>query len=419
VEVFPPFRGRGLGNRILQTFMEFAKERKAVGLLDNIIPTDEPTYEIYTKLGWKRIRDLMGHPIAEGWENYMVFIPHSIKTRDLKKELSRILFNLGKSRPAIDMHDNEDMVKRTIEEFRSVYQTLIQLFTSEISSGSVSDLMRFMFTRLTTKLIGFRRRITSLIGYTGGESLEQISFSDAVKELPVLPYSLWKPKEGNVEIWGERKTMKILPDDLKEEPTLFIENLPLYRRPYLENWINKKGGPSSQSLKISDLLDLGFDPTRLREFSHDGIDYVFERISPHFLASLVKKKNFLREIAKCASGTRFREATVRINPPLLIFQDRGNVYALRKKVGGIHSQEALDQLKTSPYLKEMNDRAGIDRAIVGTIKDINTWLERRFNSRFRQEIEELTYFIPWNIEKNFPEIHVDTTGISIDHLWIS
>ena len=64
-------------------------------------------------------------------------------------------------------------------------------------------------------------------------------------------------------------------------------------------------------------------------------------------------------------------------------------------------------------------RNGIDRAILGTIKEINAWLERRFNSRFRQEIEELTYFIPWNIEKNFPGIHVDTTGILIDHLWIS
>lgn len=56
---------------------------------------------------------------------------------------------------------------------------------------------------------------------------------------------------------------------------------------------------------------------------------------------------------------------------------------------------------------------------LGTIKAINAWLERQFNSRFRQEIEELTYFIPWNIEKNFPGIHVDTTGISIDYLWIS
>jgi hypothetical protein len=419
VEVLPPFRGRGLGNRILQTFMEFAKERKAAGLLDNIIPMDEPTYEIYTKLGWKRVRDLMGHPIAEGWENYMVFIPDAIQTRDLKKELSRILFNLGKSRPVIDMHDNEDMVKRTIEEFRSVYQTLIQLFTSEISSGRASDLMRFMFTRLTTKLIGFRRRITSLIGYTGGESLEQISLSDAVKELLILPYSPWRPKEGNVEIGGEQETMEILPNELKEEPTVFIENLPLYRRPYLENWINKKGEPSSQSLKISDLLDLGFDPTRLREFSHDGIDYVFERISPHFFSSLVKKKEFLREIPKYASGARFRGATVRINPPLLIFQDRGNVYALRKKVGGIHSQEALDQLKTSPFLKEMNQRTEIDRAILGTIKEVSTWLEQWFSPRFRQEIEDLTYFIPWNIEKNFPEIQVDTTGISIDHIWIS
>ena len=418
VEVLPPFRGRGLGNMILKTFMEFAKERKAVGLLDNIIPTDEPTYEIYTKLGWKKIRDLMGPSVVERGENYMVFIPDSMGTYNVKKELSRILFNLGKSRPAIDMHDNEDMVKRTIEEFRSVYQTLTQLFASELSSGTASDLMRFMFTRLTTKLIGFSRRITSLIGYTGGESLEQVSFSDPIKELPILPYSLWKSKERNVEIWGDRKTMSILPEELAKEPTLFIENLPLYRRPYLEDWINKRGSISPHSLNISDLLDLGFDPTRLREFSHEGVDYVVERISLHFFSPLVKKRRFLRKIAKCSAGARFHGATVRINPPLLIFRDRGNIYALRKKVEGIHSQEALDQLKTSPYLRETNRIAGIDRAILGTLKEINVWLERQFNSRFRQEIEELTYFIPWNIDKNFPGIHVGTTGISIDHLWI-
>ncbi len=72
------------------------------------------------------------------------------------------------------MHDNEDMVGRTIEEFRSIYEALVKLFSKELASGDSTPLLRFMFTRLTTKLIGFRRRISMLTGYTGGESLQQL-----------------------------------------------------------------------------------------------------------------------------------------------------------------------------------------------------------------------------------------------------
>jgi GNAT superfamily N-acetyltransferase len=53
VEVLFPFRGRGLGQKILKAFREFAEQKGAVGLLDNIIPPGEPTYDIYTKAGWK------------------------------------------------------------------------------------------------------------------------------------------------------------------------------------------------------------------------------------------------------------------------------------------------------------------------------------------------------------------------------
>jgi len=38
VEVMPAFRGLGLGNRIITAFMEFLKNKKAAGILDNIIP---------------------------------------------------------------------------------------------------------------------------------------------------------------------------------------------------------------------------------------------------------------------------------------------------------------------------------------------------------------------------------------------
>ena len=175
----------------------------------------------------------------------------------------------------------------------------------------------------------------------------------------------------------------------------------------------------SQSLKISDLLDLGFDPTRLREFHHEGVDYIFERISPHFLNSLVKKRRFLKKIERYVSTLKFQGVDLRINPILLIFQDRGNIYALREKVEGIHSDEAFDQLRTSAYLREMNRAVGIDRTMIMTINDIKKWLEKRFNSPFRQEIEDLTYFFPWDIEKNIPRIHVDTSGVSLDRIWIA
>jgi GNAT superfamily N-acetyltransferase len=390
VEVMPSFRRLGLGNKILKAFMEFAKDKKAIGLLDNIIPSEDPTYEIYTKLGWKSVKDFIGNDMADKSGNYMVFIPDSIQTQDLTKELTKILFNLRKKRPVIDMHDNEDMVKRTIEEFHSVYETLTQLFDAELSSGTSSSLMRFMFTRLTTKLIGFRRRIASLIGYTGGESLEQISFPDRIRELAIQPYSLWKMDEDDVGIWGDGGVLKNLPDELKEEPTLFIEGLPFYKRPYLYNWMEKKGTFSSQHLKILDLLDLGFDPTRLREFRHEAVDYIFERVSSHFFPQLTKKRRFLKKIAKCTSQIRFRGAAIHINPPLLIFRDRGNIYALRKKVDGIHSHEALDQLRTSPYLMVMNPTVGVDRTIVTTINEIKDWLRKELNPSLQQEIEELT-----------------------------
>ena len=318
------------------------------------------------------------------------------------------------------MHDNEDMVKRTIMEFRSLYDTLVRLFDAELSSGTSTPLMRFMFTRFTTKLIGFRRRIADLLGYTGGESLEQISISEQIRELYIQPHSLWNLKEDKAEIWGEEEILRNLPGRLKKEPTLFVEALLPYRRPYLSSLMEKKGNRRSLlQLKISDLLDLGFDPTRLREFRHERVDYIFERLSPHFLSSFEKKKRCLMKIGECASGMQFCGAAIEVNPPLAIFWDRGNVYILRRKVEGIHSQEALDQLRTSPYLKEMNSAVGIDRAIVRTINDIKEWLVTKFDSNFLEEIEELTYFIPWDIEKNIPKIPVDIAGVSLDTIWIA
>ena len=419
VEVLLPFRGRGLGHKILKAFREFVGDKGAVGVLDNIILPEEPTYGIYSKQGWKPIEALTGDSRVNGKDHYMVFVPISAKTPDLQHKLIKLLFSIKKKRPIIDMHDNEAMVKRTIAEFRSVYEALESLFDMELSTGTSTALMRFMFTRFVMKMLGFRRRIAALLGYTGGESLEQISISDRVKMLPIQPHSLWASKERQAEIWGEEEIIRELPKDLKTKPTTYIETLPLYRRPYLSSWIERKRDGRTLNLRISDLLELGFDPTKLREFRHGGVQYIFERVSPRFLPSIRRKRELLSKIVDLSSGMRFRHARIQINPPLAILRDRGNTYILRRKVEGIHAEEVLDQLRTSSYLKGMNRGAKIDRAVLATIDEIREWLAKTLDPRLREEIEELIFFIPWNPERNIPRVSVDAAGVFLDTLWVA
>src|SRR5512139_1423574 len=86
------------------------------------------------------------------------------------------------------MRENYMMVERTIAEFRELYRTLLTYFEKEIRRGESSSFMRFMFTRFVTKLIAFRRRIGDLVGYTGGESMEQITLAPEVACLEVKSY---------------------------------------------------------------------------------------------------------------------------------------------------------------------------------------------------------------------------------------
>jgi GNAT superfamily N-acetyltransferase len=419
VEVMPPFRGLGLGTRIVAAFREFLLNRKAVGLLDNIVPQDDPTYAIYTNLGWAPLSSILGAGESEDWRNYMVLVPDSLQSRDIRGDLVRVLFNLRKSRPIIEMHDNEDMVKRTIEEFQNVCRGLVRLFGEDLHSNTTNTLMNFMFTRLATRLIGFHRRIESLIGYTGGESLEQLSFGDNIKRLPLQPYSLWRFDEEDGGMWGNEEVLRNLPRDLKDDPTIFIENLPFYRRPYLDNWIKKTGLQPPRDLTISDLLGFRFDPTRLREFRHQGVAYIFERVSPLFFTALLRKRAFLKKVEKTEPDLHFHGTIIRVNPILLVVRDRGNVYTLRKQVQGVHYQEALDQLKAIPDLRTLNSAVAIDRCILNVIKNTENSLRKGFPSRFKREIEELAYFIPWDIERNLPEVRVDISGISLDTIWIA
>jgi hypothetical protein len=67
----------------------------------------------------------------------------------------------------------------------------------------------------------------------------------------------------------------------------------------------------------------------------------------------------------------------------------------------------------------MNRTIGIDHLMVRVIHKIQNELRVNLNQSFHQEIENLTYFIPWDVEKNFPRICVDISSISMDTIWIA
>ena len=147
--------------------------------------------------------------------------------------------------------------------------------------------------------------------------------------------------------------------------------------------------------------------------------FIFERLSTLVFDQLVRRRVLLRMIEGSREELHFNNAKVLVNQIILIIRDKGNVYAMRRQMEGIHSQEALDQLKSVPYLKALNESIGINRCITKTIKDTEAYLKKKFHARFRSDLDDLTYFVPWDIEKNMPAVRVDISGISLDRVWVT
>lgn len=417
VEVLAPFRRQGLGSQILEAYRVFLEEKGCLGLLDNIIPPADPTFHIYTRLGYKPVEEIIGIQAILRDNHYMVWIPSCLGEAEIREGLLKLIFNLQRKRAVIDMKDNESMVERTIDEFQSVYKALTSMFQVELTQGKSTPLMRFMFTRFTTKLLGFRRRISTLLGYTGGESLEQIRIAETVGELRAQPWSLWGPKESRVEILDP--SAPELPVSLQEDPTGFIEALPVYGRPYLGNDSDALRQGGKETFRIRDLLFLGFDPTRLREWDTGRARFVFERSWPRFEAHLKQRGQWLNQIGLEASSLRFRGAQLEVNPPLVLFSHKGNLYILRRKLEGVHLEEALDQLGADQSLMQMNKMASIDRSILRVVGSVKEWLGQVTPNHIKAEVEDLTFFVPWDLERNFPKVTVETNGVSIDRVWLA
>jgi GNAT superfamily N-acetyltransferase len=419
VEVTPAFRGRGLGNRILETFRDFVVDKGALGLLDNIIPADDPTFDIYTKLGWVPIENLVGSSEEIGQGHYMVYIPPQVKKDPLPLKLPKLIFNLKKKRPVIEMQDNELMVRRTIQEFHEIYTALEKLFENELASHQPTPLMRFMFTKFTTRLLGFERRIQKLLGYTGGESLEQIKISPEVRTLPILPYT-FEPDAHEVRIEGNSSLWLSFPEAITAHPTKAIEGLPLYQRPFLKQWLKEQGRTEPLTLTIADLLALGFDPTRLREFYFRDKPFMFERVSPMMLQQIEKRKDLLEKIEKKARGLRIQQAQIRTNAPLLWIQNRGNGYILRAKLKGIHWEEAVFQLKQNPDHRFINQQLYLDQRVTKLINEVQSWIISQFKMPQQEVLQDLAFFIPWNLERNSPLFSIDLSNTPfLETVWVA
>lgn len=419
VEVAAPFRRKGLGNRILEYFRDFLKEKSAVGILDNIIPEDDPTYGIYFKQAWEPIEAVVGEGSTEARENYMIYVPPGLADRPLKEPVLRLLHHLKRKRAAIDMRDNEVMVGRTIAEFREVYSALLAYFAEEIKKGKPTPLMRFMFTRFVTKLIAFRRRISELLGYTGGDSLEQIVLSPEIAALPIQSYAPRELASKPSLVTDDDELISALPEDLKEHPAPVIESLPNYERPSLVAWWRERGLSAGDALCIGDLMDLGFDPTRLKEIKIGGQAFIFERIQARQLPDLEKKRDMLSRIASDLPGARVRNAQLKINPPLLSIRDRGNAYVLRRKIGGIHWEEALEQLQSSPLLKGVNASIKVDRLITASVRQAHEKAAQSLNLEEETIRDMLTCFVSWDLAANQPKLVVDFAGSFLESVWMS
>lgn len=419
VELASAFRNRTLGNMILKVFRDFLTAKSAIGILDNIIPPDDPTYDTYLKLDWKPLEEVTGSRPADSEGRYMVYVPPSFAGKDLKDALIRLAYHIRRKRSAIDMRDNELMVQQTIEEFKDLYTALITYFARQIQDGESDSLMRFMFTRYVTKLLGFQRRIAQLLGYTGGESLGQIVPHPEIRSLPVQSYAPKELADQPAFVHGDRELWLHLPEVLKKHPARIIESLPSYRRPALVAWLEQQGRASSDMLTIGDLLDLGFDPTRLKELTLGNEDYIFERIQAHLIPQILRKNEILQRLTPLAQQVRIKNARVQTNPVLLVIRDRSNAYVLRSKVSGIHWEEAVDQLQSSQSLQALNTSMRLDKLIMATVRKGAEWVKSVVADDREALTESFTHFVSWNLDTNQPRVVVDFSGTYVKTIWIA
>ncbi|MBW2709213.1 MAG: MBL fold metallo-hydrolase [Deltaproteobacteria bacterium] len=419
VEVAALFRRKGLGHQILKSFADFLTQKSAIGILDNIIPQEDPTNDVYLKYSWIPVEDIIGNLMFYKDNNYMIFIPPLLKNRDLKQPVLKLMYHLKRKRAVIDIRENETMVKKTLNEFRELYQALMTYFHSELEGPQSSVFMRFLFTRFVTKFIAFRRRIGDLVGYTGGESTEQIVLDAGIDKLQVKSYAPREFVKEDAVVMGSLGILSKFPEALKQEPARIIELLPNYRRPNFLLWLEKHHKTYGNTLTLGDLMDLGFDPTRLKEIEIDDKTFIFERVQARQIDALQERREWVSRISDEMPNVKIKSAQLKTNPILLIIRDRGNGYVLRRKIDAIHWEEAIEQLQSNPKLKSVNEAVKLDRIILETVKATAAAISHQLDVESDAVIDQLTPFVSWDLDNNRPKMVVDFAFSYVETIWIA
>ncbi len=419
VEIAPFFRKQGLGNRILDHYRKFLAEKSAIGILDNIIPEEDPTFDIYFKHCWEPIERIIGPDFTDLQDNYMVYVPPAFQDKDLKMPLTRLIHHLKRKRDFIDARDNEFMVKRAITEFKELYAVLTLYFGRELRTKKTTPLMHFMFTRFVTKLIAFRRRIGDLLGYTGGESMEQIVLDRDVSALSAHSYPPLELAGDKISIECNSGLARHLPRMLKEQPARFIETLPNYQRPSLRAWMNDREMNPSHRLTLGELMDLGFDPTRLKEITINGKVCIIDRMQAKQSYEIDRKQRLLEHLCCRVVGIRCKGTSLKTMPSLSIIRDRGNAYVLRRKIPGIHLDEALEQLRIDPQLKDLNRALQLDRLLLQSVREAKEQITQCLKTEDRSRPDLFTWFVSWDLKNNRPRLAVDASGAFFESLWVA
>ena len=184
-------------------------------------------------------------------------------------------------------------------------------------------------------------------------------------------------------------------------------------------WLDERGKSYSNALTLGDLMDLGFDPTRLKEITIDGEEFIFERVQARQLPGLKKKNKLLDRIATEMSGATFSSAPLKTNPVLLVIRDRGNAYVLRRKIIAIHCEEAIDQLQTHPRLKDLNATLHTDRLLLTTVRMAHEAIADQLGLEKETIHDQLTTFVSWNLKNNQPKMVIDFEGTSLESIWMA
>jgi hypothetical protein len=183
--------------------------------------------------------------------------------------------------------------------------------------------------------------------------------------------------------------------------------------------MKQRGIKASNTLTIGDFMDLGFDPTRLKEITIDGKGFIFERIQARQLPDLKRKKEMLNHLTLRTPGLRAQNAKLRVNPPLVAIRDRGNAYVLRHKVSGIHWEEAVEQLQGSSHLKRLNASMKIDKTVVNTVHKANEIVAKHLGIRNEKLFNMMAFFVSWDLKSNQPKLMVDVLDTFLESIWIA